>query len=135
MPRAPWLFASSCRATMPAVSPSSWLLVAAIFIGPSLSVMGVWRWARRMSRRPEVPDFVSWVAYVLVILSAVVILFGIIRGSLVGVEAVTSGGTERNARALAEGISEAMNAGALGFLPTAAAASWLSFCTWRWRDA
>jgi hypothetical protein len=38
-----------------------------------------------------------------------------------------------NARALAEGISEAMNGGALAAVPAIVAAAWLLFCSWRWR--
>jgi hypothetical protein len=126
---------SSCRATIPLVSPSSWLLVAAIFLIPPASAIGAWIWARRMSRRPEVPDFVSRVAYALVILSAVMILFGLVYGSLVGIDAITSDGSEQKARALAEWISAAMHSGALGVIFAVVAALWLLFCTWRWRNA
>jgi vacuolar-type H+-ATPase subunit I/STV1 len=72
-------------------------------------------------------------AYALAILGAMAILFGIIYGSFVGVGAVTSDGPTQKARALAEGISVAMNCGALGFLLGVIAALGLLFCAWRWR--
>jgi len=120
---------------MPAVSPFSWALVALIFLVPPASVIGVWIWALRISGRPEVPDFVSRVAYALVILGTLVIVFGIVYGSLVGIDAVTSDDTKQKASALAEGISVAMNSSALALLLTVVAALRLSFCTWRWRNA
>jgi len=117
------------------LSLTSWALLAAILLVPPVSVVGVSIWARRMSRRPEVPRFVSWVAYVFAVPAALAIVFGTGCGVVTSLGAGSGESTEpsQKARALAEGISEFMNCGALGFLIAIVTALWLLFCTWRWR--
>jgi len=69
-------------------------------------------------------------------LAALAIAFGVIFGVVVGHGAVSGEGIDpsQKARALAEGISEAMNWSAFGLLIALVAALWLGFCTWRWRQ-
>ena len=133
-PRAPTPGArrSFCRATLPIVPTFSLALVAAIFVVPPASVIGVWIWARRMSRRPELPRFASMVAYGLVILSALAIVAGSVVGLVVGRGMITSERPGQKARGLAEGLSEAMNGSALGLSVAGLAALWLLFCAWQW---
>jgi hypothetical protein len=68
---------------------------------------------------------------------ALVLALGVVRGALVSVGDVSGEtlGPGQNARLLAEGISEATNWGALGFLITVVAALWLGVCSWKWRGA
>jgi hypothetical protein len=122
---------------MLAVSILSWVLAAAIVLAPLLSVVGVWAWARKVGERQNIPRFASRVAYALAILGAASIAFGVVSGSVSGLSVVSGERIDpsQKARVLAEGISEAMNCGALGFLLTVIAALWLSFFTWRWRHA
>jgi hypothetical protein len=100
-----------------------------------LSVVGVSAWARQLGRQTKVPRFASRVGYVLAILSALAIVFGIVSGFVVARSGLTLYGPGEKARALAEGISEAMNCSALGFLFSVVAALWLLLCSWRWRNA
>ena len=65
-------------ATMATVS----LIYAAIFtivFLPLLSVVGAGIWARRLGKRTDVPPFVKWVAYALVVPGAFFIVSGTSR--------------------------------------------------------
>jgi len=119
------------------VTPFSLGMVLAIILVPSALVLGAWTWARRIGKRPEVPKLASRVAYGLVILSALAVVAGVVVGFVGGFGAVSGDRIDpsQKARVLAEGISEAMNCGALGFLLTVVTAAWLLFCSWRWRRA
>jgi hypothetical protein len=94
-----------------------WLLAAAILLGPPLAVVGLVVWARRLRMRGA-PRFVVWVAYVLAALVGLVIGTGYVGEVIVATHRVVEGTVEPSdkARALAEGISGVMNAGALALL-------------------
>jgi len=113
----------------------SWLVVVGILALPALSVVGAWLGARRLSKRRDVPRFVRWAAFALVVPGAAFIALGLVSGLIVGFGRVSGEAVEpsQKARRLAEGISEAMNCGAVGFLFAIVAALWLGFCAWRWR--
>lgn len=114
------------------MSTLPWAFTAALFLVPAASVIGVWIWARRLSRRPEVPRFASRVAHGLVILSAVAMVAGMVAGLAVGRGVIMSEGPSERARGLAEGVSEAMNGSVVGLSVAALTALWLLFCTWQW---
>jgi len=118
-------------------SPGAWILFGALLLVPPAAVVGVWLWARRLARRDGVPRFVARGGYWLASLGALVLALGVVRGALVSVGDVSGEtlGPGQNARLLAEGISEATNWGALGFLITVVAALWLGVCSWKWRGA
>ncbi len=124
-------------ATMIAMPLVSWLAVLAILTLPALSVVGAWLGARKLSKRADVPRFVRWAAFTLVVPGAAFIALGLVSGLLVGFGRVSGEAVEpsQKARRLAEGISEAMNCGAVGFLFAVVAALWLGFCAWRWGRA
>ena len=120
---------------MTAVSFISVSLFALLVLLPPLSIIGVWLWARRLGKRPNVPRFVPWAIYALVIPGTLVTVLGVASG-LIRVLGATSGESvdpSQKARVLAEGISEAMNSGACGFLLAVVAALWLGFWAWWWR--
>jgi Na+/proline symporter len=121
---------------MATVSLIWWAIVAGILFVPAVSVVAVWLWARRLGRRPELPRFASWVGYVLATIGAAVVVVGVGSGLIRSLGAVSGESVEpsQKARALAEGISEAMNSGACGFLLAVVAAIWLGFCCWKWRQ-
>lgn len=112
------------------MSTLPWAFAVALFLVPAASVIGVWIWARRLS--PEVPPFASRVAHGLVILSALAIVAGVVAGLVVGRGVMLSGGPSERARWIAQGVSEAMNASAVGLMVVALTALWLLFCTWHW---
>jgi hypothetical protein len=110
-------------------------LFAVVFLLPPLSVVGAWIWARRLGRRTDVPRFVKWVAFALVVPGALFIALGVISGLIAGFGRVSGETVEpsQKARRLGEGISEFMNSSALGFVFAVAALLWLGFWTWKWR--
>ena len=112
-------------------------MFGALLLVPPAGVVGVWLWARRLARRDGVPRFAVRGGYGLASLGALVVVLGAVRGMLVGVGAMSGEtiGPGQQARALAEGISEAVNWGALAFLITVVAALWLGVCSWKWRGA
>lgn len=115
----------------------SLVLIVAILGVPLLSIVGVWLGARRLRRRTDVPRFVPRVAYVFATVSALVIVVGTVAGVLrsMGSASSESDGPSQKARVLGEGISEAMNCGALGFLGAVVGAMWLGLWAWRFRRA
>ena len=127
----------SWRATIAGVSLVSLVLAAAIFTVPALCAVGVWFGARRLGRRPGLPRLVPRVAYAFAAGAGVIIVGGSVSGILRSMGGVSmsdeSGGPSQKARILAEGISEAMNCGALGFLIAIVGAVWLGFWAWRFR--
>jgi len=120
---------------MATVSLIWWAIVAGILFVPAVSVVAVWFWARRLGKRPELPRFASWVGYVLATIGAAFVAVGVVFGFFRALGAVSEDqpGVSQKARALAEGISEAMNCGACGFLLAALAALWLGVCSLKWR--
>jgi hypothetical protein len=123
----------SWRATIAAVSLVSLVLAATIFTVPAFSVLGVWLGARSLSRRSGVPRLVPRVAYTFAAGAGLIVIGGSVSGVLRSMGAVSgdSGGPSQKARMLGEGISEAMNCGALGFLVAVVGAMWLGFWAWR----
>lgn len=123
-------------ATMTTVLLISTALGFVVFLLPPLSVVGAWLWARRLGRRADVPRFVKWGAFALVVPGALFIGFGAVSGLLVLLGRPVSGETvepSQKARRLAEGISEFMNGSAFGFLLAVVALLWLGFWAWRRR--
>jgi biopolymer transport protein ExbB len=110
-----------------------WLVAGLVLLGPPASVTGVVVWARSMQRRQSVPGFVIALAYGLAGLGTLAIAAGTISGIIVGTGPVSSEAVDpsQKARALAEGVSEAMNCGALALLIALVAAVWLALWGWR----
>ena len=108
----------------------AWLLALVVLLVPPLSVVGLAVWARRL-RKLGAPRVVIWVAYVLSAIVGLVIVTGYVGAVVAAGHPVAGGQVEpsQKARALAEGISEAMNSGALALLIAVVAAGWL----WFWR--
>jgi hypothetical protein len=108
------------------------VLIVSLLAGPSGCVIGVGFWARWLRRRRTAPRFAVATAYVLVIVAAALVALTAI-GLVWAVFESKAGSTVDRARTLAEGISVAMNCGALGLLVAVMSAAWLGFCTWQWR--
>jgi hypothetical protein len=113
-------------------SALTWLLAAAILLGPPLSAVGLVLWARPLRRRGA-PRFAVTVAYALVAIVGAVIVTGYVGAVIVVTHAIGREDAEPapKARAVAEGISAAMNIGALALLFSLAAAGWIGFWSWR----
>jgi hypothetical protein len=108
------------------------IIALAILALPPAYLLIVWAWARRLGQSSKVASFAIWVAYTLIAVGGVVTLVGFTPGATAIVTAPHQpGGTSDKARALAEGISEVMNCGALGAVFAALAAAWLGFWWWR----
>jgi cytochrome bd-type quinol oxidase subunit 2 len=108
------------------------IIAVAILALPPASLITGWAWARRLRRSSKLPRFAIWVAHTFVALGGVVSMIGFVLGGTAILTAPHQPGDTRDkARALAEGISEVMNCGALGAVVAASAAVWLGF--WRWR--
>jgi hypothetical protein len=112
--------------------PALLLALALAFAVPALAVAGSWVWARWLARRMPAPRFVSRVAYALAGLSTLVLVLGVAYGARALTVPATLAATEK-ARALAEAISEAMNASAFAGLMTLATFAWLLVFTLRAR--
>jgi hypothetical protein len=111
------------------------MVLASIGLLPVAAVVGLGVWARRLARRTSAPPLARYVSYAFAVVGTLPILFGLGSGVYVAIGPV-SGQTidpSQKARALAEGISEAMNCSALGLVVAGIGALWLGFCTWRWR--
>ena len=110
------------------------VMVVVTALSPAVFLVPLVLWARWLRRRTGAPRFVVRVALALAALAAAVTLFGVV----VSVRALLSAGADESAeaygkaRALAEGISEAMNCGALAVVVALVLALWLLFGTWRW---
>jgi len=111
------------------------LFAGTLFLLPGGAVAGLAVWARWLVRQTSAPRVVQYVGYGFVLLGALPLVFGVGSGLDVALRAMAEStvGASHKARALAEGISEAMNCGAVGFLMTAVGGIWLGGCTWRWR--
>jgi hypothetical protein len=118
---------------MVAVSLIVSALVVVTFLLPWVFVVGAWIWARRLGRRAEVPRFVKWVAYALVVPGAFFIAQGVVSGLLAGFGRASGESIDpsQKARRLAEGISEFMNSSAFGFVFAVVALVWLGFWAWK----
>lgn len=114
------------------------LIFLTLLVLPALAIAGVSIWARRVSQRPGMPRFVSWIAYVLAAPAGLALTFVLVHGLVMGLgAAATEEPVEpsQKARVLAESISEVMNSGAFGLGLALIAWLWLTFSTWRWRRA
>jgi hypothetical protein len=109
-------------------------VVAAMALSPAALLVPLYLWARWLRRRTGVPRFVRGIAVLLAALAAAVALFGAVASvhALMGAVTGESVGPLEKSRALAEGLSEAMNCGALAVVVAAVLALWLLFSTWRW---
>jgi hypothetical protein len=107
-------------------------LVFGIGVAPAVLLLPLAFWARWLRRRGDVPRFITTAAIAQILLGA---LITILAAALAfsATKTATDDDPTAPARALAEGISEAMNCGALAVLFALAAALWLAFGTWRWR--
>jgi hypothetical protein len=107
-------------------------LLAAVTLGlPVLCVVALVLWARQLETRGA-RRFVTRVAYVSTALVAFLTLWGYVASVILAARAFGDRTeSSQKARALAEGISEAMNCEALALLVALVAAAWLGF--WRWR--
>ena len=101
---------------------------------PLVAIAGVFFWAGRLGKQPSASRLAVWVAYGLVAIGGLTIFVGLGSGLLVATSAIGGEAIEpsQKARRLAEGISEAMNCGALGLLFLGVAAAWIAF--WKWRS-
>jgi hypothetical protein len=114
------------------VSPLTTSFLAAIFLLPTLAVVGAWLWARRLGSRPGVPRFVKWGAFALLVPGSLLMALGLVSG-LLRVLGVADDAVEpsQKARRLAEAIAEFMNSSVFGLLLAIAAAAWLGFWAWK----
>ncbi len=114
------------------VAPPVIVLLAGLLVIPLAAVIGIGLWTRGLRRRGTVPRFAIHTAYGFVVLSGAIVA---VAAGLVLVALAGRGGDTavKRAAALATGISEALNNGALGLLVAMVGAAWLGFCTWRWR--
>ena len=114
-------------------SALTWILAVAVLLAPPASVVGLILWARGLSKAPGTPPYAAWVAYGLAALGGLAVAAGLSLGVVSTTSALNGEMVEPSERArhLGEGISEAMNCGALGLLIAAIAAAWVLF--WRWR--
>lgn len=111
------------------------LIVIALSLSPGGCLVPLFVWARWLRRTTAAPRFVTWISHTLLAVGAVLAIVGVVA-SLRAMSDVTNGKAHdpsQKARALGEGISEAINCGALVILLAAALALWLLFGTWRWR--
>jgi hypothetical protein len=112
------------------------LIFLALLVLPVLAIVGVTVWGRRVSRRPDMPRFVSWIVYVLAVPAGLALTFALVHGVVMGFGAAATGvpvEPSQKARVLAESISEVMNSGAFALGVALVAGLWLAFSTWRWR--
>jgi hypothetical protein len=107
------------------------LLVITIAFAPGVFLVPLFYWTRWLARRIAAPRFVLRTAYTLVALGTFAALVGAV-GGIRALTAVAGGDISESARHLAEGISEAMNGGALVVSVAMILALWLLFGTWRW---
>jgi hypothetical protein len=112
------------------------VMVLVIALTPAMLLLPLFAWARWLRRRAAVPRFVVGTSFALLAVGASVTLFG---GAVASLQAETfravesgDGAPQERSRVLAEGISEAMNCGALGAVIASVLALWLLFGTWRW---
>ena len=98
-------------------SALTWLVAAVVLLLPPLSVVGLVLRAGRL-RRQRAGRFTVWAAYGLASLAGLLIVAGMVPGVLAVTGVFQTEGVEPSgkARALGEGISEAMNSGALAVL-------------------
>ncbi|HEY8075218.1 MAG TPA: hypothetical protein VIF62_13935 [Labilithrix sp.] len=107
------------------------LVVLIVALAPTALVVTLFAWARWLRRRTAAHRFFVWAAYALLGASAALVVFGMC--SVAGAFLSFGVDTSSKARALAEGISEAMNCGAMSLALDLFAALWLLAGTWRWR--
>ena len=117
---------------MPVVPIIPMVVVLIIALLPAAFVVAVWSWVRWLRRRADAPSWAVSIGYGFVVLGALPVLVGAVW-SVLAVVGAKAGEPGEKARALGEGISEAMNCGALGLIVAVLGALWLGFCTWRWR--
>ena len=92
-------------------SALTWLLVSAVvLLLPPLSVVGLVFWARRL-RWQGAGHLIVWTAYGLAAIAGLLVVAGMVPGVLAVTGVFQTEGVEPSgkARALGEGISEAMN--------------------------
>jgi hypothetical protein len=105
--------------------------VAATLFAPLISVVALAAWARRLQKHGA-PRLATAIAFALIAISGFVTIGGCAGAAI----HLTGGGGDepsQKARALAEGISEAMNCGALALVIASVAAAWMAFWAWRRR--
>jgi hypothetical protein len=114
------------------LSSVAWLLVLLILLSPPCFVVALVLGARSLSRR-RAPPVAVFVTLFLASVAGLLALAGYVAGVLVAVGPVRGEEVEpsQKARALAEGISEAMNCGAVALLIALIAAGWIGFWMWR----
>lgn len=112
-------------------SALSWLVVAAVLLVPPAAVLGLVLWARRLRGAGR---FAVWTAYGVAAIAALVIIVGLVVGFFRAATAVHAQDVEpsRKARALAVGISEAMNCGAFALLIVAVGGAGVAGWRWWW---
>jgi hypothetical protein len=115
-------------------SPATWLILGAILVLPVASVAAVWFATRRLARTGSVPPWAVWTGYGLTVPGALVLVLGTISGIIVSMGAVSGDSVDpsQKARRLAEGISEAMNCGALALLVAVFGGAFVAIVRWRW---
>jgi len=108
------------------------VLVVLLALAPVALLAPLFLWARSLRRR-GVHRVGVWTAYVLIAVGVLVTSFGVLFTVRVMAVPPAPVDPSQKARALAEGISEAMNCGAFVAMLAAAVAVWLA--VWRWRTA
>jgi nitric oxide reductase large subunit len=114
----------------------SWLpvivLVISVMAVPVGSVIGMAFWTRRLGRQGAAPRSAVRAAQGLAAAAGLAVAIDLV-GILATAVRLQSAAPSDRARTLGEGISEAMNLGALWLLVAVVGMLWLGFCTWRWR--
>jgi hypothetical protein len=116
---------------MPAAALVAFVLSVLV---PVAVLVGLSFWVRRIWERTAIPRWLGVVSIVLVSLVALTdlgILF-IVGASVLAIAGQTMSAAD-NARALAAGISEAINSAAFAILISLFAAAWMLLLTWRYR--
>lgn len=110
------------------------LVVAAMALAPNVLLLPLFAWAQWVRRRTAAPRFAPWTAYALLAFGAVITMFGAVSLLAAGGSAGNgdADGASQRSRLLAEGISEAINCGALVVAVAVVTALWLLLGTWRW---
>jgi MFS family permease len=113
------------------VAPTIVLVIALL---PSVVILPLAAWARWLRRRTAEARLAAWIAYGLLMLAALLTAVGAASSTYGVITAVAtdSAGPSQKARVLAEGISAAMNCGALAIVVALGAVLWLLFASWRW---
>ncbi len=114
---------------------ASAILPSAYVVASSAFLVALFVWSQRLKRVGALSRLASWSVHGLVVVAWLVALLGAIGAVRATMAAGEGGEAVDKARALAEGISESMNSGALAFGLGLVGGSILILSAWRNRRA